>query len=129
MIFFIYFSLFIYSLSISYSLYSNFYLLNHFSLFGSHALYISRDAFNSYFLLHFGLEFEIYNKSTLTSDLLAIYLFLLLRISTHGGAREGIILGNLRSQPNEDGGKQEVIVPVSRAKPATKKSEKQKAKK
>lgn len=76
------------------------------------------------------MEFEIYNKSTLTSDLLAIYLFLLLRISTHGGAREGIIPGNLRSQPNEDGGKQEVIVPVSRAKPATKKvkSKKQKNK-
>lgn len=76
------------------------------------------------------MEFEIYNKSTLTSDLLAIYLFLLLRISTHGGAREGIILGNLHSQPNEDGGKQEVIVPVSRAgETRTQKSKKQKAKK
>lgn len=75
------------------------------------------------------MEFEIYNKSTLTSDLLAIYLFLLLRISTHGGAREGIILGNLHSQPNEDGGKQEVIVPVSRAgETRTQKSKKQKAK-
>ena len=41
-----------------------------------------------------------------------------LRCATHGGAREGAVLGNLNSEPNEDSGMQGVMVPVSSAKPA-----------
>lgn len=46
--------------------------------------------------------------------------------ATHGGAREGAVPGNLNSEPNEDSGKQGVIMPVSSA---THKSENQKQKK
>ena len=35
--------------------------------------------------------------------------------ATHGGARGGAVPGNLNSEPNEDSGKQGVIVPVSSA--------------
>lgn len=41
-----------------------------------------------------------------------------LRCATHGGAREGAVPGNLNSEPNEDSGKQGVIVPLSSAKAA-----------